>query len=47
MSRHDPKVTLRQISDHAKRAQELCARNTPPQILADQSSLFAKERHTK
>jgi hypothetical protein len=35
MSRHDPRVTLRQILDHAQRAQELCAQNTLPQILAD------------
>jgi hypothetical protein len=35
MSRHDPKVTLRQITDHARRAQELCAQNTLPEMLTD------------
>ncbi len=44
MSRHDPKVTLRQISDHAQRAQELCAQNTLPQILADWQKRSAFER---
>ena len=35
MSRHDPKVTLRQITDYALRAQELCAQNELPAILTD------------
>ena len=30
MSKHDPKVTLRQITDYALRAQELCAQNELP-----------------
>jgi uncharacterized protein with HEPN domain len=44
MSRHDPKVTLRQIADHARRAQELCAANTLPEILADWQKRAAFER---
>jgi hypothetical protein len=33
MSKHDPEVTLRQITDYALRAQELCAQNDLPAIL--------------
>jgi hypothetical protein len=35
MSRHDPKITLRQIADNTRRAQELCTQNELPAILTD------------
>jgi len=35
MSKHDPKVILRQITDYALPAQELCAQNELPAILTD------------
>jgi uncharacterized protein with HEPN domain len=35
MSRHDPKVTLQQVADHARRAQELCRQTTLPGMLTD------------
>jgi len=44
MSRHDPKVTLRQIVDYARRAQELCAGNTLPEIIGDWQKRLAFER---
>jgi uncharacterized protein with HEPN domain len=44
MSKHDPKVTLRQITDYARFAQELCAKNELPQILADWQKRAAFER---
>ncbi len=44
MSRHDPKVTLRQIADHARLAQQLCAEKELPQILADWQKRLAFER---
>jgi uncharacterized protein with HEPN domain len=44
MSKHDPKVTLRQIMDSAMRAQELCAQNELPVILADWQKRLAFER---
>ena len=44
MSKHDPKVTLLQITDYAHRAQELCAQNELPQILTDWQKRFAFER---
>lgn len=44
MSRHDPKVTLRQIGEYARRAQELCAQNTLPDILTDWQKRAAFER---
>ena len=44
MSRHDPKVTLRQVADHARRAQELCTKNTYDQLLADWQKRAAFER---
>ena len=44
MSRHDPKVTLRQITDYALRAQELCAQNELPAILTDWQKRAAFER---
>jgi|ERR1039458_1982804 uncharacterized protein with HEPN domain len=44
MSRHDPKVTLRQVADHARRAQELCTQNTLPGMLTDWQKRAAFER---
>ena len=44
MSRHDPKVTLLQISDYARRAQELCKANSLPEILGDWQKRAAFER---
>jgi len=44
MSRHDPKVTLRQMADYARRAQELCAQNELPAILTDWQKRAAFER---
>jgi uncharacterized protein with HEPN domain len=44
MSKHDPKVTLRQIADYARLAQELCANNDLPQILTDWQKRNAFER---
>ena len=44
MSRHDPTVTLRQIIDSARRAQELCRQNELPAILADWQKRAAFER---
>jgi uncharacterized protein with HEPN domain len=44
MSRHDPKVTLHQIAEHARRAMELCAQHTLPEIIADWQKCLAFER---
>jgi uncharacterized protein with HEPN domain len=44
MSNHDPRVTLGQMADHARRAQDLCARNTFPEILTDWQKRAAFER---
>jgi uncharacterized protein with HEPN domain len=44
MSRRDPKVTLRQIADHAQWAQKLCAENQLAEILADRNKRLAFER---
>jgi len=44
MSKHDPKVTLRQIADHAQWARELCAKNQLAEILTDRSKRLAFER---
>jgi len=44
MSRHDPKVTLRQLAEHARHAQELCAQNTFTEILTDWQKRAAFER---
>ena len=44
MSRHDPKVTLRQLAEHARHAQELCAQNTHTEILIDWQKRAAFER---
>ncbi len=44
MSKHDPKVTLRQIADFARQAQSVCAGKTLPVLLADWQGLLAFER---
>ena len=41
MSRHDPKVTLRQIADFARQTQAICAGMTLPALLADWQALLA------
>ena len=44
MSKHDPKVTLRQIADFARQAQAICAGKTLPALFADWQALLAFER---
>ena len=44
MSRHDPRVTLRQMGEHARHAQELCTQNTLAGILTDWQKRAAFER---
>jgi uncharacterized protein with HEPN domain len=44
MSKHDPKVTLRQLADYARLAQELCAHNELPRIVTDWQKRAAFER---
>jgi uncharacterized protein with HEPN domain len=44
MSRHDPKVTLRQIVEHTGRIQELCATYALPELLKDWKLTGAFER---
>ena len=44
MSRHDTKVTLRQLAEYARHAQELCAQNTLAGILTDWQKRAAFER---
>ena len=44
MSKHDPKVILLQVTDHARQAQELCAQNTLPEIVANWHKRLAFER---
>ena len=44
MSKHDPKVTLRQIADYARDAQAICAGKTLPALLADRQAVLAFER---
>lgn len=44
MSRRDPRVTLRQIADSARRAQAICAGRTLQALLADWMALLAFER---
>lgn len=44
MSKHDPKVTLRQLAEYARHAQELCGQNTLPEIRADWQKRAAFER---
>lgn len=44
MSKHDPKVTLREIADYARRAQAICAGKTLPGLYEDWQALLAFER---
>jgi uncharacterized protein with HEPN domain len=44
MSAHDPRVTLRQIRDAARRLQQICAEKTFAQLLADWQATAALER---
>ena len=44
MSKHDPKVVLRQIAECARHAQDLCAQNDLPQIVTDWQKRAAFER---
>lgn len=44
MSKHDPKVTLRQIAEYAQHARELCASKTLAEIQANWQLAFAFER---
>lgn len=44
MSRHDPKITLRQVADQARHAQELCAQNTLAGLVTDWQKRAAFER---
>jgi uncharacterized protein with HEPN domain len=44
MSRHDPRVTLRQLAEHARQAQELCTQNTFTGMLTDWQKRAAFER---
>jgi uncharacterized protein with HEPN domain len=44
MSKHDPRVTLRQIAEYARYAQELCGSTTLPQLVADWRIALAFER---
>ena len=44
MSKHDPKVTLLQIAEYARRAGELCAGKTLGELKADWRQAFAFER---
>ena len=44
MSRRDPKVTLQQVAEHARRAQELYSHNSLAELLADWQKRAAFER---
>ena len=44
MSKHDAKVTLRQIADFARQARAICAGKTLPGLYADWQALLAFER---
>ena len=44
MSKHDPKVTLRQIEDYARQAQAICQGKTLPSLMGDWQALLAFER---
>ena len=44
MSKHDPTVTLLQIADYSRRAQELCSGRTLDELLADWRNALAFER---
>jgi uncharacterized protein with HEPN domain len=44
MSKHDPRATLRQIQDAARRAQQICADKTLETLLKDWQATAALER---
>jgi uncharacterized protein with HEPN domain len=44
MSAHDPRVTLQQIQDAARRLQMICAGQTPARLLTDWQATAALER---
>ena len=44
MSKHDPRVTLRQIDDYARLAQTICTGKALPDLLADRPAQLALER---
>jgi uncharacterized protein with HEPN domain len=44
MSRHDPKVTLQQVVEYARHAQELCAQNTLAGLFTNWQKRAAFER---
>ncbi len=44
MSKHDPKVTLRQIAEYGRHAQELCAGKSAADLKADWRQALAFER---
>ena len=44
MSRHDPKVTLQQLAEYARHAQEICSQNTLAGMLTDWQNRAAFER---
>ena len=44
MSKHDPKVTLRQVADYVRQAQAICEGKTLPVLVADWQALLAFER---
>ena len=44
MSKHDPKITLLQIAECARRAQELCGGTTLDELVSDWRSVLAFER---
>jgi hypothetical protein len=44
MSKHDPRVTLRQILQHAQQAGELCSGKTLSEILSNWQTRLAFER---
>jgi hypothetical protein len=44
MSKHGPRVTLRQILQHAQHAGELCSGKTLPEILSNWQMRLAFER---
>ena len=44
MSKHDHRVTLRQIEEYARHAQEICAGRSLTELLADWQATLALER---
>lgn len=44
MSKHDPQVTLRQIADHARLAQTMCAGTVLSDLLTNRPLQLALER---